>query len=166
MTRSFTGSPAFSDGARVALANPQLRKNLANATTTIRAKRNARVAELETWEDLRLAGEAIKNQTLARLSDLLIEFEANVTRAGGTVHWARDAAEARAIVRGLVEASGARDVVKIKSMTTAEIELNQALELDGVRAYETDLAELIIQLGDARVALGADGRGRVGEVPS
>ena len=148
MTRSFTGSPAFSDGARVALANPQLRKNLANATTTIRAKRNARVAELETWEDLRLAGEAVKNQTLAQLSDLLIEFEANVTRAGGTVHWARDAAEARAIVRGLVEASGARDVVKIKSMTTAEIELNQALELDGVRAYETDLAELIIQLGD------------------
>ncbi|MHB8334674.1 MAG: LUD domain-containing protein [Acidimicrobiales bacterium] len=148
MTRSFTGSPAFTEGARIALANPQLRTNLANATTTIRAKRNARVAELETWEDLRLAGEAIKNQTLAKLSDLLVEFETNVTRAGGHVHWARDAAEARAIVRTLVETSGARDVVKIKSMTTAEIELNQALELDGVRAYETDLAELIIQLGD------------------
>ena len=148
MTRSFTGSPAFTEGARVALANPQLRKNLANATTTIRAKRNARVAELETWQDLRLAGEAIKNQTLAQLSELLVQFEANVTRAGGHVHWARDAAEARAIVRGLVETSGAHDVVKIKSMTTAEIELNQALELDGVRAYETDLAELIIQLGD------------------
>ena len=148
MTRSFTGSPNFTEGARVALANPQLRKNLANATTTIRAKRNLRVAELETWEDLRLAGEAIKNQTLAQLSDLLVQFENNVTRAGGHVHWARDAAEARSIVRTLVEASGAHDVVKIKSMTTAEIELNQALELDGVRAYETDLAELIIQLGD------------------
>ena len=148
MTRSFADSPAFPDGARVALANPRLRANLANATTTIRAKRNQRVAELVTWEDLRLAGEAIKNATLAELSALLSTFEANVTRAGGHVHWARDAAEARSIVRTLVESSGAREVVKIKSMTTAEIELNAALEIDGVRAYETDLAELIIQLGD------------------
>jgi L-lactate dehydrogenase complex protein LldF len=68
-------------------------------------------------------------------------------RAGGVVHWARDAAEARKIVTALVKASGSDEVIKIKSMTTEEIHLNDALEAAGIRAYETDLAELIIQLG-------------------
>ena len=68
------------------------------------------------------------------------------------VHWARDAEEARQIVVRLVKASGAEggsptEVIKIKSMTTEEIQLNKALEAAGIHAYETDLAELIIQLG-------------------
>jgi len=33
-------------------------------------------------------------------------------------------------------------------MTSAEIDLNSALENEGITAYETDLAELIVQLGD------------------
>jgi L-lactate dehydrogenase complex protein LldF len=68
------------------------------------------------------------------------------------VHWARDAEEARQIVVELVKASGSEgrsptEVIKIKSMTTEEIQLNKALEAAGIHAYETDLAELIIQLG-------------------
>ncbi len=148
MTRSFDGSPPFADGARAALADPQLRANLARATTTIRAKRDRVVGELDTWEDLRLAGEAVKSSALGHLDELLVELEANVTAAGGTVHWARDAAEANRIVVDLVAATGESGVVKVKSMTTGEIGLNQALESAGIRAYETDLAELIVQLGD------------------
>ena len=148
MTRGFDGSPAFAEGARTALADGQLRANLARATTTIRAKRDRVVAELDNWEDLRLAGEAVKSSALGRLDELLVELEANVTAAGGAVHWARDAAEANRIVVDLVAATGAEGVVKVKSMTTGEIGLNQALESVGIRAYETDLAELIVQLGD------------------
>ena len=59
-----------------------------------------------------------------------------------------DAAHAQRIVVDLVKATGARDVVKIKTMTSAEVELNDALEKEGITAYETDLAELIVQLGD------------------
>ena len=67
--------------------------------------------------------------------------------AGGIVHWARDAAEANAIVVGLVRDAGADEVVKVKSMATQEIELNEALAAAGIAAWETDLAELIVQLG-------------------
>ena len=63
------------------------------------------------------------------------------------MHWARDAAEANAIVTELVEATGADEVVKVKSMATQEIGLNEALEAAGIAAFETDLAELIVQLG-------------------
>ncbi len=63
------------------------------------------------------------------------------------MHWARDAAEANRIAIDLVRATGADEVVKVKSMATQEIGLNEALEAAGIAALETDLAELIVQLG-------------------
>lgn len=144
---SFSGTPPFPDAARIALADEQLRTNLRRATHTIRDKRARVVAEATDWEELRVAGAAIKDEVLARLPELLVELESNVTAAGGIVHWARDAHEANAIVSGIVKATGATEVVKVKSMATQEIELNEALARAGVAAWETDLAELIVQLG-------------------
>ena len=88
----------FPDAARRALADPQLRRNLAKATSHIRAKRAAVVAELPDWEELRAAGQAIKARAMADLGGYLTQLEAAVTARGGTVHWARDATEANAIV--------------------------------------------------------------------
>ena len=68
--------------------------------------------------------------------------------AGGQVHWANDGNEACSIVAGLARQHGVDEVVKVKSIATDEIKLNEALAASGVRAVETDLAELIIQLGD------------------
>ena len=90
--------------------------------TRIRAKRNAVVAEVPDWEELRAAGEAIKRGAMRRLDVLLEELEAAVQAAGGHVHWARDATEANAVVGDLVAAHDAREVVKVKSLTTDEIE--------------------------------------------
>ena len=143
----FDRTPPFPEAARRALEDRQLRENLRRATTTIRSKRLRVVAEREDWDDLRLAAAAIKDETLARLPELLEELERNVTAAGGTVHWARDAAEANAIVVRLVLQTGADEVVKVKSMATQEIGLNEALAAAGIAAWETDLAELIVQLG-------------------
>ena len=70
-----------------------------------------------------------------------------MTARGGVVHWARDADEANAIVIDLVRGKGVDEVVKVKSMATQEIGLNEALEAAGIAAFETDLAELIVQLG-------------------
>jgi L-lactate dehydrogenase complex protein LldF len=140
----------FPDAARRALADPQLRRNLGKATSHIRAKRAAVVAELPDWEELRAAGQAIKARTMAQLDVYLAQLEAAVTARGGTVHWARDATEANAIVTGLVQAAGATEVVKVKSLATDEIGLNDALAAAGIAAYETDLAELIVQLGHDR----------------
>ena len=88
---TWLGSPAFPDAARAALADTQLRGNLAHATSTIRTKRAAAVAELPDWERLRRAGEAIKDDVLSHLDVYLTRLEASVTARGGQVHWARDA---------------------------------------------------------------------------
>ncbi|MEU8921480.1 LutB/LldF family L-lactate oxidation iron-sulfur protein [Kitasatospora sp. NPDC048545] len=144
------GSPSFPEAAREALGNTQLRANLKRATTTIRDKRLAVASELDDWEQLRDAAAAIKKRTSRHLDRYLVQLEAAVTAAGGTVHWASDAAEANRIVTELVQATGEREVVKVKSMATQEIGLNEALAEAGITAYETDLAELIVQLGDDR----------------
>ncbi len=146
-TPRFEGTPPFPEAARLALADVQQRANLRRATATIRGKRARVVAERDDWEALRLAGAAIKDEALARLPELLEALERSVTAAGGTVHWARDAAEANEIVVRLVQSAGADEVVKVKSMATQEIELNGALAAAGIAAWETDLAELIVQLG-------------------
>jgi L-lactate dehydrogenase complex protein LldF len=140
----------FPAAAHAALADTQLRRNLAKATSTIRAKRASVVAELPDWEELREAGAAIKERALATLPEQLERLEAAVQRAGGTVHWARDGGEANTIVASIARRHGAREVVKVKSIATDEIGLNEALAAAGVDAIETDLAELIVQLGDDR----------------
>ncbi len=140
----------FPEAARPALADAQLRRNLGHATRTIRAKRAGVVEELPDWETLREAGRALKERTLRHLDDYLEQFEAAVQAAGGHVHWARDAGEANRIVAGLASDHGADEVVKVKSLASDEVELNDALAGAGVRAVETDLAELIVQLADDR----------------
>ncbi|WP_037675848.1 LutB/LldF family L-lactate oxidation iron-sulfur protein [Streptomyces griseus] len=144
------GTPAFPEAARTALADRRLRANLRRATGTIRDKRLAATAELDDWEELRETAAALKRRTLRHLDQHLLRLEETVTAAGGTVHWASNAAEANAIVTRLVQATGESEVVKVKSMATQEIGLNEALAEAGVRAYETDLAELIVQLGGDR----------------
>ncbi|MEU5403364.1 lactate utilization protein B [Streptomyces sp. NPDC005963] len=148
MSAAFLGMPPFPQAAEVAVHNTTLRANLRHATHTIRAKRARAVAELSDWEQLREAGRQIKDHTLRHLDRHLIRLETAVTEAGGTVHWAADAAEANRIVTELVKATGETEVVKVKSMATQEIGLNEALAAEGISAYETDLAELIVQLGD------------------
>jgi L-lactate dehydrogenase complex protein LldF len=136
----------FPQVAHETLQNAQLRRNLGKATTTIRAKRLRAIGELPDWEALRDAGAAIKARAMATLPEQLERLEASVARAGGVVHWARDGAEANAIVASIAESHGAREVIKVKSIATDEIALNDALAARGISAIETDLAELILQL--------------------
>ena len=96
---------------------------------------------------MRDAAHEIKEHTLRYLDVYLEQFEANCTRAGGHVHWARDADEANRIIVGILKARREREVIKVKTMTSDETRLNAALEDVGIAPYETDLADLIIQLG-------------------
>jgi len=132
--------------ARDGLEDTQLRRNLHVATTTIRGRRGAMVQELPDWAALRDAGGALKARAVRHLDRYLLQFEEAVQRAGGRVHWARDAAEANRVVVDVVAGHGERQVLKVKSMLTDEIGLNAALARSGIEALETDLAELICQL--------------------
>jgi L-lactate dehydrogenase complex protein LldF len=141
----------FPTAARSALADSQLRRNIGHATSTIRAKRARVVDEVDDWEALRDAGAEIKERALRHLDVHLERLEESVTRAGGTVHWARDGAEACTIAADVAGSHGADEVIKVKSLATDEIDLNESLQRAGVHAVETDLAELIIQLdGDSQ----------------
>jgi L-lactate dehydrogenase complex protein LldF len=136
----------FPEAAAVELENRQLRANLRLATDTIRAKRGRVVGELPDWEELREAGRALKAEVLERLDEYLAQFADAVEAASGTVHWAVDADEANAVVVDVARRHGVEEVVKMKSLTTDEIRLNDALAAAGIRALETDFAELILQL--------------------
>ena len=146
----FLGTPKFPKAAAAALADTQLRRNLKKATGIIRDKRASVVGELDDWEQLRDAGAALKRRVPRHLPEYLIQLEQAVEAAGGTVHWAIDDAEANRIVAGIVRATALREVVKVKSMATQEIGLNEALAEYGIKAFETDLAELIVQLAGDR----------------
>ncbi|MFF4745213.1 lactate utilization protein B [Streptomyces sp. NPDC001268] len=148
MSGTYLGMPAFPAAAAAATRDSTLRANLRHATHTIRDKRAKAVAELADWGRLRAAGAAIKDRTLRHLDHYLEQVETAVTAAGGTVHWAADAAAANRIVTALVRTTGETEVLKVKSMATQEIGLNEALARAGITACETDLAELIVQLGD------------------
>jgi L-lactate dehydrogenase complex protein LldF len=108
------------------------------------------VGELSDWKELRSRARRVKETVLEDLEGNLRRLEEAVTAAGGTVYRAEGAEEANRIIGDLVEATGEREVVKVKSLTTDEIGLNEALAARGISALETDLAELIIQLAGER----------------
>ena len=140
----------FPEYAKEELKNEQLRSNLRFVTHAIRNKRARVTAELPDWQELRNTGEGVKNYVLANLPELLEQFERNFTAAGGHVHWARNASEANQIALDLIREQGVDEIIKIKSMATAETGLNEFLEENGINAIETDLAEEIVQLGHDR----------------
>jgi L-lactate dehydrogenase complex protein LldF len=137
---------SFDSVAERELANSQLRANLARATGTIRSKRARAVSEVPDWEELRESARAIKSNVMANLDTYLVAFAEAVERAGGHVHWARNAPEANAVVLDVARRHNAAEVVKMKSLTTDEMKLNDHLAKGGVHAIETDFAELILQL--------------------
>ena len=140
----------FPKYAKEELKNEQLRSNLRFVTHAIRNKRAKVTAEVPDWQELRNIGESVKNYVLANLPELLEQFERNFTAAGGHVHWARNATEANQIALDLIREQGVDEIIKIKSMATAETGLNEFLEENGINAIETDLAEEIVQLGHDR----------------
>ncbi|WP_279791076.1 lactate utilization protein B [Rothia sp. RSM292] len=140
----------FPKYAKEELKNEQLRANLRFVTHAIRNKRANVTSELPDWQELRNTGESVKNYVLANLPELLEQFERNFTAAGGHVHWARNATEANQIALDLIREQGVDEIIKIKSMATAETGLNEFLEENGINAIETDLAEEIVQLGHDR----------------
>ncbi|MGE5271670.1 MAG: LutB/LldF family L-lactate oxidation iron-sulfur protein [Thiohalocapsa sp.] len=139
-------SHAFPANARAGLADPVLQRALGLARTGFPLRRQLAVERLPEFEALREEGRAIKDHTLAHLDFYLELYERNVAAAGGTVHWARDAAAARQAVLDICQAAGAKTVTKGKSMVAEEIALNEHLEANGITPVETDLGEYIIQL--------------------
>jgi Uncharacterized conserved protein containing a ferredoxin-like domain len=117
-------------------------------TQGFNAGRVASVAELDGYEQLKAEARAIKEDAIGRLPELVAQLTATVEANGGSVYLADDAADANAHIRALVAEADAERVVKSKSMTTEELEVNAALAAEGVEVVETDLGEWVLQLAE------------------
>ena len=138
----------FKQNAADALADVQLQRALGNARTGFIGRRVAARAALPEFDALCEQAKQIKDHTLAHLDLYLQAYEQKVIEAGGHVHWATTAEDARAIVLGICRDAGAKLVTKGKSMVAEEVVLNPALEAAGFEVAETDLGEYIIQIRD------------------
>ena len=121
---------------------------IAENTQGFNAGRYDSVGELEDYEDLKRAARSIKEDAIADLPNLLDQLTETVESNGGTVYIADDAADANEYIREVADERAADRVVKSKSMTSEEIEVNEALEADGVDVVETDLGEWVLQVAD------------------
>jgi len=140
----------FKELSRAALANDQLQRSMVATGPQFVLKRAKARAALPEFDDLRNAARDIKNHVLAHLDVYLEKFEARVQAAGGHVHWAETAEEARAIILNICAAKKARLITKGKSMVSEEVGLNEALEGAGHTPVETDLGEYLIQIRNER----------------
>jgi L-lactate utilization protein LutC len=140
-THSYIGFEKYSEHVP-----PSIPLAVQQATNRFVGGRAARVAELPQWEQLRQIGSDIRQHTIENMDVYLTRLEEKVLAAGGHVHWAETAEDARRIVLQVAKENNVKNVVKSKSMATEEIELNRALEAAGIEALETDLGEYIIQL--------------------
>ena len=138
----------FTTASAAAMLDPQLRRALDRVGSGFDVARRNAIEEVtpEVWEEWREEARSIKIHTLDHLDYYLEMLHDNVTAAGGQVYFAKDSAEANAIVSHLARSRGVKVATKSKSMVSEELELNPALESQGVEVYETDLGEYIIQL--------------------
>ncbi|HVH62247.1 MAG TPA: LUD domain-containing protein, partial [Candidatus Dormibacteraeota bacterium] len=134
------------------LDNPNLQQALVHAMTGLRARRNVAFESLD-FEKGRTELQARRQANLDRLPELARQFAERLSAVGGTVHFAKDAAEAREIIGQICWNAGSAlqpgqqmIVTKSKSMASEEIALNEYLEGLGIEVVETDLGERMVQL--------------------
>ncbi len=139
-------SPRFKENAKAALADVDLQNALKFVEVNFIARRREVADKLPEFEALRDASRDIKDHTLAHLDLYLEAYEQKVTAAGGEVHYAVTADDAKRIVLDICKKFGAKTVTKGKSMIGEEIAINDHLEANGITPVETDLGEYIIQL--------------------
>jgi L-lactate dehydrogenase complex protein LldF len=145
-------SAAFDEKVHNTLADANLQLAIYRATARLidHRKHAVTTAALPDYQELRTQANAIKRHTIDHLDYYLEQFEANVTGHGGKVVYCQDATEVADFVLGLAKERGAQLIVKSKSMTTEEIDLNERLEHHNLESVETDLGEYILQLAHQR----------------
>jgi L-lactate dehydrogenase complex protein LldF len=102
--------------------------------------------QFNDWQEARKTAAKIKDYVLDNLPDLLEMFEQKISSRGAKVLWAENTQEAHSYFREIARKHGAKKVVKMKSMTTEEINFNEMCEEEGIEIWESDLGELIVQL--------------------
>ena len=145
-------SSEFEQKIHATLGDARLQLAIYTSTGRLKDARSTIVAAdaLPDYQDLRTQAHAVKQHALDNLDYYLEQFQRNVEARGGHVAYARDATEVADFVLSLAKARGARLIVKSKSMTTEEVDLNERLERHGLESVETDFGEYLLQLAHER----------------
>lgn len=143
---NFVPPASFKERTRSAVADDKLRASFKGAMDFLQQKRSAQFSDVAELDALRDLGQAIRQDALSRLPDLLVELESRLTALGAHVHWAETAKEANEIVYQIAQGRNARRIIKGKSMASEEMELNHYLEQRGVECVESDMGEYIVQI--------------------
>jgi L-lactate dehydrogenase complex protein LldF len=143
-------SVEFDEKIHSTLANANLQLAIYTSTARLKQGRIDSVSALPDYQDLRTQANAVKKHTIENLDYYLEVFERNVEANGGKVVYCKDGTEVADFVLGLAKERGASLIVKSKSMTTEEVDLNERLEHHGLESVETDLGEYILQLAHER----------------
>ena len=140
--------PLIEEHIRKTLADPKLQLAIYTATGRLMDKRRSTVGpeDLPQYQELRQRAHEIKKHAIENLDYYLDQVETNVVAHGGKVIFAQDANDAVDFILQLAKERKASLLVKSKSMTTEEIDLNERLEHHQLETVETDLGEYIIQL--------------------
>src|SRR5438067_12269449 len=141
-------SVEFDQKIHETLANPKLQLAIYTSTARLKQHRIASVAPevLPDYQELRTQANALKKHAIDNLDYYLEQFERSVESHGGKVVYAKDGEEVSDFVLSIAKERSARLIVKSKSMTTEEVDLNERLEHHGLESVETDLGEYILQL--------------------
>ncbi len=139
-------SVEFDRKINATLADANLQLAIYTSTARLKQGRIDSVSALPDYQDLRTQANALKKHAIENLDYYLEEFERNVEAHGGKVVYCKDGSEVADFVLGLAKERAARLIVKSKSMTTEEVDLNERLEHHGLESVETDLGEYILQL--------------------
>src|SRR5690348_13178830 len=135
-----TGSDFFK-ATQIGVGDLELRRKLDKATGRHLEHVAATRAEFPSFDAEREVARRIKEDTIARLDELLIQLKERLEANRFNVFVANDAKMARDYILELARRHGVKRAVKGKSMTTEEIELNPALQAAGIEPIETDLGE-------------------------
>ncbi|HUC80354.1 MAG TPA: LUD domain-containing protein, partial [Flavisolibacter sp.] len=135
-----------SEAATAFLADKQRARWHDETLWFVRAKRDKAAHAIDEWEALRETASQIKEHTLSKLDEYLLQFEAQAKVNGVQVHWAEDGGEHNRIIHDILQKHSVKNVVKSKSMLTEECQLNYYLRDRGMSVVDTDLGEYIVQL--------------------
>ena len=140
----------FRQRIRESINNENLQIALDNNTERRLKGRELAFASIPDWQERRQRAHAVRADVIDNLDAYLAQFIAKNEENGVIVHRAKDAAEAIQITLNVAHQTSARLIAKSKSMVSEEIELNHALEKEGIKVVETDLGEYIVQLRHER----------------
>lgn len=141
-----TPATQFNADARRVAPDTRHRGIIQTAMGKYEVVRDERQLWFQDWQGARNLAARTKFDAVNHLDTYLEQFTRLIESRGTRVHWAGNAQQAREIILGILREKNAKVVVKSKTMTSEEIQLNDAMQKAGYEVVESDLGEFIVQL--------------------